>query len=338
MTTVKVLFDACVLIPINLCDVFLRLAEAEVFSPLWTEEILGEVERNLVARIGLPRANAARRVRFMTEAFPEAMVTGYEHLTDSMTCDPKDRHVLAGAVRSRADMLVTANVKDFPLESTAPYDVEVLHPDPFLLDQLDLFGRETLQVIREIDRRRKRPPHTEREILVALRSTVPHFAQVAWRSLNDPSGLGESVWMYRPEEDADAQERELFYPGGIDDLKNPRTVAWRWYTSVIGAGHDEDFRSLAANARDFPKRAAMSELLAPYGLGSYVDFAIDAPELVAYMKLVPSEDRLLQAMNSGVHNDALALTLARLTAADEWRVFSVGGRYSTPGEIFRTGE
>ncbi|WP_166827936.1 hypothetical protein [Brevibacterium limosum] len=29
MTTVKVLIDACVLIPINLCDVFLRLAEAD---------------------------------------------------------------------------------------------------------------------------------------------------------------------------------------------------------------------------------------------------------------------------------------------------------------------
>lgn len=182
MTAFKVLFDACVLIPINLCDIILRLAEADVFSPLWTEEILDEVERNLVAAIGLPRQKAARRVQFMTEAFPEAMVTGYRDLTDSMTCDPKDRHVLAGAVRSRADILVTANLKDFPLNSTEPYDVEVMHPDPFLLDQLDLYGTETLQVIRETATRRKRPPNSERDILLALRSTVPHFAQVAMKT------------------------------------------------------------------------------------------------------------------------------------------------------------
>lgn len=191
MTIVKALFDACVLIPINLCDLVLRLAEAEVFTPLWTEEILDEVERNLVTGIGLPREKAARRMQFMVAAFPEAMVTGYRPLTDSMTCESKDRHVLAGAVRSGAEALVTANLKDFPLKSTAPYDVEVVHPDTFLLEQLDLHGKETLQVIRETAARRNRPPNTERDILSALRSTVPQFTQVAWQLMDDQPGPGK---------------------------------------------------------------------------------------------------------------------------------------------------
>jgi hypothetical protein len=36
-----------------------------------------------------------------------------------MTCDPKDRHVLAAAVRSDAAVLVTFNMDDFPDTSTA---------------------------------------------------------------------------------------------------------------------------------------------------------------------------------------------------------------------------
>ena len=33
----------------------------------------------------------------------------------------------------------TFNLKDFPDESVAAYDIEVVQPDRFLLDQLDLY-------------------------------------------------------------------------------------------------------------------------------------------------------------------------------------------------------
>ena len=46
------LLDACVLMPINLTDVLLRLAKAGTFRPLWSAEVLDEVRRNL------PRASA----------------------------------------------------------------------------------------------------------------------------------------------------------------------------------------------------------------------------------------------------------------------------------------
>jgi predicted nucleic acid-binding protein len=68
----------------------------------------------------------------MQSAFPDAEVTGYDGLIDQMTCDPKDRHVLAAAVRSNAEVIVTFNLQDFPLESVAHYDIDVVHPAEFL--------------------------------------------------------------------------------------------------------------------------------------------------------------------------------------------------------------
>lgn len=74
MSEFRVFLDACVLIPINLCDFILRLAETEIFQPQWTAEVLEEVERNLAAKIGIPQEKAASRVRAMESAFPDAMV------------------------------------------------------------------------------------------------------------------------------------------------------------------------------------------------------------------------------------------------------------------------
>jgi hypothetical protein len=52
--------------------------------------------------------------------------------------DPDDRQVLAAAIRTSADVILTFNIKDFPADSLAPYGIETCHPDPFLVDQLDL--------------------------------------------------------------------------------------------------------------------------------------------------------------------------------------------------------
>lgn len=74
----------------------------------------------------------------MAAAFPDAEVTGYRPLIDELTCDPKDRHVLAAAVRAAAGAIVTFNTDDFPDHSVEAFELEVIHPDTFLLDLLDL--------------------------------------------------------------------------------------------------------------------------------------------------------------------------------------------------------
>ena len=116
-----VILDACVLLPMPMADTLLRLAEDPAFYlPRWSKETLTEVHRNL-QKWGYTAAQADRRVKAMNEMLEEAEVDGYEPLFGSMTNDPKDRHVLAAAVRAGAHAIVTDNVKDFPLESVQPY-------------------------------------------------------------------------------------------------------------------------------------------------------------------------------------------------------------------------
>jgi predicted nucleic acid-binding protein len=90
----------------RLTDLLLRLAEADTYHPLWTEEILGEVERNL-PRLNVSKEHAAKRVGVMRATFPGAEVAGYESIVNDMTNHPKDRHVLAAAVHARAPVLST---------------------------------------------------------------------------------------------------------------------------------------------------------------------------------------------------------------------------------------
>lgn len=130
--------DTCVLGPMPLCDTLLRLAEDPAFYiPKWSDDILREL-RSTLQRIGYSPAQAGRRIAAMEGAFEDAKVVGYECLVASMTNDPKDRHVLAAAVRCGAHAIVTDNVKHFPPESVKLYDLDVLTPDDFLLHQFHL--------------------------------------------------------------------------------------------------------------------------------------------------------------------------------------------------------
>ena len=177
--TFRVLFDACVLLPYQLCDLLLRLGETDIYQPLWSNEILDEVERNLIKAFDRTEQQASRRVGQMRKAFPHATVSGFEALIPVMTNDAKDRHVLAAAVHGKAAMVVTANRKDFPVEALEPYGIEAVHPDDFLLDQLDLYPRQTIQCMLEQRLSYSQPALSQSEFYNSLRLTVPHFADAA---------------------------------------------------------------------------------------------------------------------------------------------------------------
>jgi predicted nucleic acid-binding protein len=184
--TFPVVLDACVLVPHPLYDTLLRLADAGSFRPLWSEQILVEVERTLVGKLGLP-AKARRRIDQTRRAFPDALVEGYEGLIPAMTNDHKDRHVLAAAVRSGASIIVTANLKDFPVSSLESYEIEALHPDHFLLDQLDLDARAVMGCLREQRASYTEPTMSSPVLYQYFRATVPkkrslHFSLTGSRT------------------------------------------------------------------------------------------------------------------------------------------------------------
>src|SRR5215475_11764640 len=132
--------DTCVLYPAYLCDTLLQLAEADSYRPLWSDNVLIELHRNLLES-GLPPHSVDHRLAQMRRSFPDALSTGYETLVDNMTNEPKDRHVLAAAIRASAEVIVTFNIRDFPDAALKPFDITAIHPDEFLLDQLDLYPR-----------------------------------------------------------------------------------------------------------------------------------------------------------------------------------------------------
>lgn len=87
----RVVLDACVLYPMHLRDVLLQAAAEGMYQVYWSKEILDEATRNLVANLQVEESKALRLVRVMSESFPEAEVTDYEHLVAAMRNDPKDR-------------------------------------------------------------------------------------------------------------------------------------------------------------------------------------------------------------------------------------------------------
>lgn len=52
--------------------------------------------------------------------------------------DLDDRHVVAAAIRAGAQVIVTANVKDFPAAALEPFNIEAQHPDVFIVGLIDL--------------------------------------------------------------------------------------------------------------------------------------------------------------------------------------------------------
>lgn len=142
------------------------------------------LRRNLVQTTASPEA-VDRLIGEMSRTFPDADVRGYESLIDGLRCDPKDRHVLAAAVRADAGAIVTFNLGDFPPESVSPFEIEIVHPDQFLLDQLDLSPRLVTDELGRQAAANRRSPRTLPALVAALeRAGVPAFADEVRRQLD----------------------------------------------------------------------------------------------------------------------------------------------------------
>ncbi|MET8462306.1 PIN domain-containing protein [Micromonospora zamorensis] len=179
----SVLLDANVLVPNALRDTLLRVAEAEFYRPLWSQDILAETRRTILRlRPGVDPNRLDAMFTCMNAAFSDALVTGYEFLIEAMTNDKGDRHVLAAAVAGRADVIVTNNVKHFPQTAVGPLHIEVLRPDRFLCLQYDLAPASVVDIIKrqssETGRSAGKPQLNVEELLGCLSNGgAPRFVE-----------------------------------------------------------------------------------------------------------------------------------------------------------------
>ena len=188
------LLDANVLHPINLCDLLLRFAERGFYRPLWSRDILNETTQSVARQHpGVSPESLERRVRFMEDAFPDAMVSGYEGLTPGLTVFGTDSHVIAAAIVGHADVVVTQNVRDFPAEALAAYRLLAQTPDDFLIHQWWLDPGSAAQVLIGQSAATRRPHRSPEEILDHLGKSVPAFAAIV-RSSNEFARLLGDGW------------------------------------------------------------------------------------------------------------------------------------------------
>jgi len=188
MARYPVVLDACVLVPVSLADTLLRIAEKGLYRPLWSDRILAEA-REAIEHVH-PGADAGKRFADMKDAFSDALVTGWEGIQPGISLpDPDDRHVVAAAVTGGAQAIVTANLTDFPAAALGPLGLQAIHPDDFLLDQLDLSPPTIVQVIREQAQHTRRPPLTPADLATTLgRAGAPQFAGELLRLMSAPLG------------------------------------------------------------------------------------------------------------------------------------------------------
>lgn len=183
------LVDACTLVSAPRRDLLLTLAEAEFFRVRWSQRILDETQ-NALGRIFAERgiedsaSRAARSVGAMHRAFPEALVMAPTSLA-SMTFglpDANDEHVLAAAVQTQAQAVVTENNADFPEAVLTPLNIEARTADEFIADTIALDEGKAVAAIRTLRTRLTRP---EMSAEGYLRSLEAHGLFVTASLLNN---------------------------------------------------------------------------------------------------------------------------------------------------------
>jgi len=170
MANLTVVYDANVLYSASLRDLFVELATTDIVEARWTEEIHEEWMRNvLINRPDIRFEQLSRTKRLMNANVKDCLVQGYETIIQELELpDPADRHVLAAAIGSSSKFIITFNLKDFPEEVLAPYDILAQHPDDFLLDLLELDWQTVCEAAEKQRIRLKNPPKTPDEYLETL--------------------------------------------------------------------------------------------------------------------------------------------------------------------------
>ena len=172
-----IILDACVLANSGICDLFLRLAEKpRLYLPRWSGMILDEVKRTQMNKLKrpFPEDLADYWRQEVTAAFPEAAITGFEHLLPQLQNHEKDRHVLAAAIQGGVSVIVTFNVRDFPAAALQPWKIEALPPQDYLLTLYSMNPGVVLAKVADIA-----TDHGEeiQDVLIHLGKSVPAFSR-----------------------------------------------------------------------------------------------------------------------------------------------------------------
>jgi predicted nucleic acid-binding protein len=166
-----VLLDANVLYSVAISDALMEVAATGVYAAKWSKAIDDEWVRNLAKNKKRAEADFHTRRDSMHDACPDWEVPeeGWRLIEPCLSLpDVNDRHVLAAAVAGHADSIVTINIKDFPSSILDPLGITALHPDEFLLQQLQLEPLVVLPAFKAMRARLKNPAFTPEKFVDAM--------------------------------------------------------------------------------------------------------------------------------------------------------------------------
>lgn len=268
----------------------------------------------------------------MASAFPYATVGGFEDLVSAMTNEPKDRHVVAAAVRGGAALIVTANTRDFPPEALAHYDIDVVHPDEFLQDQLDLAEDTVVTCLQRHRFAYTRPQFTITEYYLGLERTVPAFARAAMQA--ELSQAGHQPGDPLPLEIRSREEAfEAFFPDGQPTPREPLGAAFIWWGALDGRGESLDVLNvLSFDPPSWGDYSQAEETLRGHGIMQFVE-RCPGDDDIAYVKFMPNAEHAAVAFASTPIYDAKVLTLVR-GPDGIWRAWGLGmSRFPSAAEV-----
>ena len=178
----RVFIDACVLANFSVCDLLLRLSERpRMILPCWSQMVLDEVQKTHVEKLKWPSNLAESFRKEIRQAFPEAEIHGFEYLILSLSNDTKDRHVLAAAIHGNCPLILTFNLRHFPVEALARHAIRASHPEDYLLILYEMDAKQVTGCLGEIAGRRKLEIE---DVLIRLGKALPSFSAKLLDDLN----------------------------------------------------------------------------------------------------------------------------------------------------------
>jgi predicted nucleic acid-binding protein len=161
--------DANVMYPLWIRDLLLWFAHYDLYTPKWSKHIFDEWLGAMQSK-GVSESEALKRTRIVNDAFPDALVENYEPIIDSLKLpDINDNHVLAAAIKTNANLIVTNNLKHFPLDYLLSFGLSAKAADDFFTDIIDLNQETSIKAFRELVLNKKNPPLDEYQVLNIFR-------------------------------------------------------------------------------------------------------------------------------------------------------------------------
>ena len=179
ISTFTAFIDANVFYGARLRSLLIYVAGTKLFRARWSQRVHDEWTAAVLRdHPDVGRATLTHWCNLMNDSVDDCLVEGFEPLIPCVTLpDPNDRHVLAAAIMTRANVIVTFNQKDFPSNQVEKFRIHTKHPDDFLIDAFGINPSQFIQAVRLDFNHYNRPPLEYGRYLDSLQKAgVPKLA------------------------------------------------------------------------------------------------------------------------------------------------------------------